>query len=136
MLPNRRLLRANCKSESLGVRKLIGMWLLARSSSQKERVLTAFVAGVVLLVAVMAIWDLKPHAGTSIKNGETIDPNMIPLVTGDEPFLSSSYERVARSVIEFPVLSGRMAKWVHHLSWLKQGHCVLPILTIEVRRRR
>ncbi|MDL1888506.1 cytochrome c [Nitrospirales bacterium NOB] len=64
---------------------MIGMWLLARSSSQKERVLTAFVAGVVLLVAVMAIWDLKPHAGTSIKNGETIDPNMIPLVTGDEP---------------------------------------------------
>lgn len=48
------------------------------SSSRKDKVLIALAAGCVLLVAV---WNVQP----SPESPPNVDPNMVPLVTGDEP---------------------------------------------------
>jgi len=51
------------------------------SSNRKDKVLVALAAGCVLLVAV---WNVQPSPESSL-NVPTVDPNMVPLVTGDEP---------------------------------------------------
>jgi mono/diheme cytochrome c family protein len=48
------------------------------SSSRKDKALIALAAGCVLLVAV---WNVQP----SPESPPSVDPNMVPLVTGDEP---------------------------------------------------
>ncbi|WHZ24827.1 MAG: hypothetical protein OJF47_003939 [Nitrospira sp.] len=48
------------------------------SSSRKDKALIALAAGSVLLVA---IWNVQP----SPESPPNVDPNMVPLVTGDEP---------------------------------------------------
>lgn len=53
-------------------------------SNQKNKALIALAVGVVMLVALVAIWSVQPYSEPSLKVRK-IDPNMVPLVTGDEP---------------------------------------------------
>ena len=52
-------------------------------TNQKNKILGALAAGFVLLVAVIAIRNGLP--AESLHTLQKIDPNMVPLVTGEEP---------------------------------------------------
>ena len=52
-------------------------------TNQKNKVLGMLAAGFVLLVAVIAIRNGMPSE--SLQKIQQIDPNMVPLVTGEEP---------------------------------------------------
>jgi len=52
-------------------------------TNQRNKILGTVAAGFVLLVALAAIRNGLPSE--SLQNGQKIDPNMVPLVTGEEP---------------------------------------------------
>ncbi len=52
--------------------------------NQKNKALAALVAGIVLLVAMAGIRNIQPLLDSSL-GALNVDPNMVPLVTGDEP---------------------------------------------------
>ena len=52
--------------------------------NQKNKALAALAAGFVLLVGLAGIRNI-PTAPDSFSDAQKIDPNMVPLVTGDEP---------------------------------------------------
>lgn len=51
--------------------------------NQKNKALAALVAGIVLLVAMAGIRNIQPLPDSSL-GALNVDPNMVPLVTGDE----------------------------------------------------
>jgi len=53
-------------------------------SDQKNKALGAWAVGVVLLIALAGMWKV-PLPSESYSNIQKIDPNMVPLVTGEEP---------------------------------------------------
>jgi hypothetical protein len=52
-------------------------------TNQKNKILGTLAAGFVLLVALVAMRN--GLSSESLQNGQNIDPNMVPLVTGEEP---------------------------------------------------
>jgi hypothetical protein len=56
----------------------------APPSNHKDKALIALAVGLVMLVALVAIWNIQPSSESSLKVLK-INPNMVPLVTGEEP---------------------------------------------------
>ncbi|MDP9131886.1 MAG: c-type cytochrome, partial [Nitrospirota bacterium] len=53
-------------------------------ANPKNKALGAWAAGFVLLITLGAIWKASPPS-EPLLNVQKIDPNMVPLATGDEP---------------------------------------------------